>query len=306
MENRPDMDTPYARSLSAIGSPVPAVRCKRLQYALALIVAMAPQAVIAAPGTVELIPHRAVYDMVLQPAAGVSRANTGKGRMVYEIRGAACAGYSVSMRWVTQSNTPTGEGILDDLQYTSWEAGNGDNFTFSSTRFVNRHLAEEMESSATKDKDGGVGEIRVSKPEKIAVPLPAGTIFPTEHIRLVIADALAGITVRNDRVYDVSDDGKSIYDTFTLITPLAEPERAKGVAKVPALETTQAWSANVSYFLKGEEGSGEGLPEFEQNFSLFANGVSTAMRLGTPNVIIDAKLTEIEFLPKAGCANTVE
>ncbi len=301
MENRPDMDTAFAQPISAIRNLAPTARCKRLQFAIALMTALAPQAVIAAPGTVELVPHRAVYDMVLQPASGVPQANGGTGRMVYEIRGARCSGYNVSMRWVTRSSTPSGESILDDLQYMSWEAGDGDNFTFSSTRFVNRHLAEEMESSATKGKDGAAGEISVSKPEKITVPLPAGTIFPTEHIRLVIADALAGKTVRNDTVYDVSDDGKSIYDTFTLITPLAEAERASGVAKVPSLETTQAWSANVSYFLKGKEGGGEGLPEFEQNFSLFANGVATTMRLATPHVIIDAKLTEIEFFPKAEC-----
>jgi len=306
MENRPNMDTSYARPLCGIRHLASMTPCKRLQIAFALVVALAPQAVIAAPGGVALVPHRAVYDMVLQPTAGVPHANIGKGRMVYEIRGAACAGYTVSMRWVTQSSTPSGEDILDDLQYMSWEAGDGDNFTFSSTRFVNRHLAEEMESSATKGKDGGAGEIRVSKPKKYTVPLPAGTIFPTEHIRLVIADALAGKSLRNDRLYDVSDDGKSIYDTFTLITPLGESDRANGVAKVPSLEASQGWSANVSYFLKDKKGGGEVLPQFEQNFSLFANGVSTAMRLGTPTVIIDAKLTEIEFFPPAACDKKAE
>ncbi|VAW16637.1 hypothetical protein MNBD_ALPHA09-1140 [hydrothermal vent metagenome] len=279
--------------------------CKRLHYcvaiSLALVLPPVAQIAAAAPGTVTLAPHRAVYDMVLNPVSGSGQSAAGKGRMVYEIRGAACKGYSISMRWVTERGGTGDGGGLEDLQYVSWEAGNGDNFTFSSTRYVDRRIVEEMEASATKGKDGGPGKIELNTPKKAVAVLPAGTIFPTEHVRMVIADALAGKTVRNDRVYDVSDDGTSIYNTFALITPLPVATRAEGLAKVPSLSEVQGWSANISYFLKGEESSGEEVPDFEQTFALFANGVSTHMRLGTPNVIIEATLNQIEFLPKVAC-----
>ena len=279
--------------------------CKRLHFSMAFCLALtlfpAAQQAAAAPGTVTLAPHRAVYDMVLNPSAGARDGSIGKGKMVYEIRGAACKGYSISMRWVTERGNAHGNGGVEDLRYVSWEAGNGDNFTFSSTRYLDRRLVEEMESSATKGKNGGDGEIRLNMPKKVSAPLPAGTLFPTEHVRHVIADALAGKTVRNDRVYDVSDDGTSIYNTFALTTPLPEAARKEGLAKAPSLAALKAWSANISYFLTEEGSSGEEVPVFEQTFALFANGVSTHMRLGTPNVVIDATLSQIEFLPKVKC-----
>lgn len=255
---------------------------------------------IAAPSAVVLAPHRAVYDMVLSPRQGAGEAQIRTGRMVYEVRGGSCKGYNVSMRWVTQTRGTNGATGVDDLRYVSWEASDGENFTYSSTRYTNNSLVEETEASATKQQDRD-GEIILSKPKKMKVVLPKGTLFPTEHVKMLIIDALDGKFLRTDQVYDVSDDGTSIYNTFALTAPLSNKKRDLGVSFDPRLKELDAWSTNISYFLKEEGEEGEGTPVYEQTFALFANGISTHMRLSTPGIVINAALNELKILPEDNC-----
>ena len=53
-----------------------------------------------------LTPHRAVYDITLvdaRPGAGITELS---GRMVYELTGSSCAGYTQKMRFVTRTTAP--------------------------------------------------------------------------------------------------------------------------------------------------------------------------------------------------------
>jgi hypothetical protein len=274
--------------------------CKRFQpSAMAGLMLLAAVTTAAAGAPVMLAPHRAVYEMTLSVVSDGSTTANGKGRMVYEFRGAECLGYSISMRWVAEWGDDSGEAAVEDLRYASFEDGAGVSFTFTSTRYRDQELIEEMQASAETGRDGGDGEILLKKPEPATAALPAGTIFPTAHMKKVIARALAGQTTATDRVYDVSEDGKAVYNTFTLVAPLGEKERRRGVGAAPELKALPAWNTTVGYFLGGT--GGESLPEYEQTFSLFANGVATRMRLSTASILIDAELGQIEFLKPSKC-----
>lgn len=82
-----------------------------------------------------LVPHRAVYDLELKDASDRSGIAGMYGRMVYEFNGSACAGYTVSFRFVTQVDT--GEEVrLTDQQTTTYEDLKNGNFRFLTRSFT--------------------------------------------------------------------------------------------------------------------------------------------------------------------------
>lgn len=68
----------------------------------------------ASAESLPLAAHRAVYEITLDKAkagAGVSELT---GRMVYELTGSSCEGYTQTMRFVTRMTSPEGEASLND------------------------------------------------------------------------------------------------------------------------------------------------------------------------------------------------
>ena len=82
-----------------------------------------------------LAPHRAVYEMTLATARGGTGVTAVTGRMVYELTGSACEGYTQNMRFVTQMANQGGTTMITDLRSSSWEEGSGKRFRFNSSQF---------------------------------------------------------------------------------------------------------------------------------------------------------------------------
>ena len=59
--------------------------------------------VLGTPGSVKLAPHRAIYEMKLGDARSGSGVTDLSGRMVFEISGSACEGYTQNMRFVMET-----------------------------------------------------------------------------------------------------------------------------------------------------------------------------------------------------------
>ena len=89
----------------------------------ATFIAAAPQ---PAPDALQApVPHRAVYSIGLaegSPASGVTAAS---GRMVFEISGSACEGYTMTQRLVVRlGGGESGDRTLD-FRVSTFEAGDG-------------------------------------------------------------------------------------------------------------------------------------------------------------------------------------
>ena len=70
--------------------------------ALALAAECSAASVPAAAQTILLAPHRAVYEMTLVTTRGGTGVTAVSGRIVYELTGSVCEGYTQNMRFVTQ------------------------------------------------------------------------------------------------------------------------------------------------------------------------------------------------------------
>lgn len=258
---------------------------------------------VAAPG-IKLDPHRAVYDLSLETRKAGAAVSAVTGRMVHEFSGAACDGYSITMRWVARMTDTEGEVSIDDVRFASWEEGNGSTYTYTSTRFLNDQMVEEVRAKAEREATGG--RVELTKPEDTAFPLPPGTVFPTHHLISVLRAAMAGRPFEEKTVYDVSEDGRQIYTTMAVLgtrhTVTTIEDLATGLAAIPAAEKLKdmpVWRVTVSYFEGNAQG--EETPAFEQTFDLLANGVAASLLLDYGEVVIRGTLKDLEFLSEPAC-----
>src|SRR5215207_7037092 len=82
---------------------------------------------------VELIPHRAVYDLSLLRSGGSRGLDSAKGRIAMDFGGNACDGYTLTYRQVTVlDSNETGSRTMDTRTAT-FEAGDGLSMRFKST-----------------------------------------------------------------------------------------------------------------------------------------------------------------------------
>src|SRR5262245_3759873 len=87
--------------------------------------------------------HRAVYDLKLERTAEGSNVSGVDGRMVLELTGSACEGWSTSFRRVIEMRPTEGETSLFDNQVAAWESGDGLSMQLNDKQFVNNRLDTE-------------------------------------------------------------------------------------------------------------------------------------------------------------------
>lgn len=272
-----------------------------------LVVALGTAAMLAAApafpalgaATTPLASHRAVYDLSLASKDTSSSVSSVRGRMVHEFMGSSCEGYAVNMRWVAVMGGD-GDDNVDDVRFASWEDGEGASYSYTSTRYLNDKLVEEVKAHAERGDGQRTGRVELAKPTEESIDLPPSTVFPTAHLLNVIEAAKAGQTFAEETVYDVSEDGQQIYKTLAVLGARRDGDKGlKGVNGAEPLKSMPAWRVTISYF-KGSDG-GEETPAFEQTFDLFANGVASDLLLDYGEIVIKGTLTDLKFLSVADC-----
>ncbi len=128
----------------------------------------------ASAATVGLVPHRAVYDIVLKEASDRSGIESVRGRMVYEFNGSSCKGFNTQFRFVTRIDV--GEGVrVTDQRSTTFEDVPAGKFRFENKSFTDDQLDKDV-SGAAAETDGKV-KIELTGPDKRAIEL-ADSRFP--------------------------------------------------------------------------------------------------------------------------------
>lgn len=275
---------------------------KRISAAFTLLAAAGVLPLAAAAQAVTLAPHRAVYDVTLDrssPASGVAEMT---GRMVYELTGSACEGYTQNMRFVTRSSGSEGASRINDLRTSSWEETGGKRLRFSTTQYQDDVLAETSQGDAGRDGKGI--KVELSKPAEKALKLPGDVYFPIQHSIALIEAARARKLQFAADLYDGSEKGEKVYTTNSVIGRPFAP----GAAKVPAsvknaekLDALPSWPIAISYFEPGAEKK-DAVPAYELGFRFFDNGVSTGLRIDYGEFAIRGEIKELVFLEASKCA----
>jgi len=297
--------------MQAIGTPArlelaadKVTRMRAARPAPALKISLLFAAILAASMTAPaaaamLSAHRAVYDLKLARAAAHVGVFDMSGRLVYEFLGDACDGYIVNMRWANRVVDLEGKTEVTDLRSSTWEAGNGEAFRFTTTEYVDSKLRETIRGQARRADDGTVA-VELDPPAAKTLEFDGEVAFPTQHMDAVIAAALAGERILQMRVYDGSEAGDKIYETTAVIGSAGQSREPGGVAQgMEELAGLSIWPVSIAFF--DDASRGEAVPAYQFSFDLYENGVSDVLTLDYGGFALTGQMREIEFLPEPEC-----
>lgn len=262
-----------------------------------------PAAVIAqsaASDRVVLAPHRAVYDLKLDTARPSRSVDGARGRIAFDFTGDACEGYALSFRQVTViESAETGSRNID-VRSTNFEDGDGKLFRFKTQAATGGRIEDRVDGVA--EKVGRNFRVQIRQPKVDRFEFGADVIFPSEHLKRVIKAARQGNSTFNVQVYDGSDEGKQVYDTFAVIGRRIEPgalDNLEQAVRVPELSMLARWPVSISYF---KAGSGEVSPSYAISFDLFENGVTRALVLDYRDFRMTGELVKLDMMKPSACA----
>ncbi len=259
----------------------------------------------AQPGqqAVEFAPHRAVYDITLARASSGANISDMTGRMVYELVGSRCDGYTQNMRFATRMITNRGTPRLNDLITSSWEDGKGDRLRFNSTQFQDRRLVQATQGDADRKAKADEVNVNLTKPSSRKLALKQGTYFPMQHATELIRSARAGRKHFMAKLYDGSDKGNKVYDTNAVIGRVLKPgdRQITGNEKqVEPLRSLLSWPVSIGYFEPSSDKI-DAVPVYELSFRYFDNGVTTKLTIDYGDFAIIGTLRELTFLEESAC-----
>ena len=250
----------------------------------------------------ELASHRAVYELKLAQTRGNSPAMSARGRILYDFSGSACEGYALQFRQVSELDNGEGKVTLSDLRSTSWEDSAARSYIFKSQNYVNETMIDSVDGKAERQNDKVV--VALTKPVDKKFDLEAAIVFPTEHVRRIIAAAREDKSIIELPVYDGSEKGEKVYNTLTVIgrRVIAPGERVPtdAAAGKEVLAGLKRWPVTVSYFDKASK-SGEQAPVYAIKFELYENGISRALVLDYNDFAINGDLTSLELRDTKPC-----
>jgi hypothetical protein len=244
--------------------------------------------------------HRAVYDLKLERSSQGSNVSGADGRMVMELTGSACEGWSTSFRRVMEMRPTEGETQLFDNQVASWESGDGQSLQLNDKEFVNNRLQSETKLKADMDADrskGGKGVIDEPKAEQF--DLPSGVLFPMAHQKHIMEAAERGEKRDVSILYDGAS-GAKVSKVISFIGKRREPGADKTADK--ALQAVPSWPLSVAFYEYDpkQKTSGE-LPSYQMNFAIYENGVAGTLMIDYGGYVLSGRLTSLQFLDQSDC-----
>lgn len=241
-------------------------------------------------------PHRAVYELSL----GKSRANgsisRAKGKLEFEWAD-VCTGWTVSQRTLVQLISNEGQVIDFGWTLNALEAKDGTYYRFFIRRLNTGVVADNQRGEARLKASGEGGTATYTEPEAKKVKLPKGTMFPTAHSLLLMDAAEKGEFPLWRQVFDGSGEDGGLYGISTAFTGVLPPVE-KGQLVSPMLEGQKSWRLQLAYFGADESVA---IPEHEQIFRIYANGVVDEMLLDYGDFTLRADLQTLEALPAPEC-----
>jgi hypothetical protein len=257
-----------------------------------------PQAKTVLTKEMPLVSHRAVYELALVKSVGSKSPTAAHGRIAFDFTGSACDGYVQNFRQLTELQPAEGPTRVSDMHSATYEDADGRNFDFKIQTSIDSGAAESVDGKAWKSAAGHLS-VNLDKPKHSKFELDSSVVFPTEHLKRILAAAEAGENLLEVKVYDGSETGEKVYETTTYIGhPIADPAVEKA-AHIPQLDNIRRWPVSISYF---EGGKKDDAPSYILSFDLYENGISRALRLDYGDFVLAGEMSSLELLSEPACA----
>ena len=274
------------------------LRRLRLSLAAFLVLgAAAAHAQVAPPLRNVIVPHRAVYEISLARTDEGSGVSTAAGRMVFEITGSSCRGYSMRQRMVVNIGDEEGNVGQLDFRITTFESGSGDLYSFDSKTTLNQEVVEAVEGEARRVGSGV--EVKLKQPAEKTVQLEADTLFPSQHLQVILEAALADRRFVAADIYEGAGTGEG-RDSASAAIGRSLQSGPQG----PLRGGVRHWPISIGYFDSADENNskadfGEETPTYQMQFTLYENGVTNNLVMDYGNYALSGALEKIEPLEAA-------
>lgn len=259
--------------------------------AVAVCAVMASGQALAGPA--DLAPHRAIYAMGLsstKPGSGIAAAS---GTMSYQFDD-SCDGWVVENRIaVTYAYTEGGQ-ALSATDFITWESKDGLHYRFRMRNTRDGQVTEDVEGHADLKGKGQGGVARFTRPEPLTVPLPKGTLFPTEHTLRLLDAAQSG----GRSFWRVVFDGSGLDGPYEVSALIGHQSQSLPSKAVSPLLGAPYWPMTLAFF---PVSSPDEVPNFEMSLAYHPNGVAQEITQTFKNFSLKGRLESVEALPKRGC-----
>ncbi len=261
-----------------------------------LSTAAAPAVTQAAPAWVGgLTPHRVLYRVSLASTSAASGITGADGATVYRFAD-GCDGWTVEKQTYLRLRYEGGREVESTWTFVSWESKDGLRYRFRTRHVRDGETVEVLHGTAALEGRGGAGVVRFFKPADTTIDLPAGTLFPTEHLRALITAAGGGKSPFARVVFE----GTSLEEPeeiSAVMGKLAARER-KALADAAGLADVPAWRMRLAFFPLTSRAA---VPAFEIDVHYRADGIAGDMRQDFGDFVLDMTPGEIEILPPPEC-----
>lgn len=247
----------------------------------------------AAAGTLQ--PHRAIYRLSLAKTATRGDVAAADGSMFYRFA-QGCDGWTVENRTVLQLTFQSGGEAETIWTFASWESADGLQFRFYTRYEQDGEMVERLAGRAVLEGVGGAGTVTFTEPADRVIALPLGTVFPAEHIRVLIQAAQRGQRTLETVVFD----GASLdnpYLIHAVVKPLAKTQYEPLAAKT-GLSPIPAWFTHMAFFPYSQRAPE---PEFEIAAQYRADGIADRIIQYFSEFTLSVQLGEFEALAKPEC-----
>lgn len=247
-----------------------------------------------------IVPHRAIYNLSLASAKNGSNVKGVSGKMRFDWND-TCDGWTVQQHMQLHFNLgENGDSTVTSSEIT-WESKSGDQYNFNIRRLTDGKETEVYRGKASLSPDGG--SVTYTLPEGKTEKLPAGSLFPSAHTRLLLQKAAAGEKFFVRHVFDGSDEEGS-NDVSAFISQQSrdgDGDLTEALKGNPLLRSTE-WPIRLAYFKQTGETGETGESDFEMNLHLLANGVAKSIRIDYNDFSVKGTLAALEPLPKHECS----
>ena len=233
---------------------------------------------------VALLAHRATYELRLEGHSRSSGIESAHGLLAVEVVD-GCDAWNVRQGIMLTMARDESQ-VTTTSQFDSQEAKDGSWYRFDDSTRLDPGGTERSSGEATASPQGP-GRIHVELPVPDEAPLPAGTLFPMAHLRVILERAMAGKRLMGDILYD-GTDGTVLYDVTTLV----------GIEGMDEGSGLRFWPVRLAYFIRGDASE---TPDIELSVRLREDGVVLAVSYDYGSFVLGGVLQSLEPLPPPDC-----
>lgn len=247
-------------------------------------------------GDVDLVPHKALYDINLVATRSGSQVLNISGQMFYEWK-PTCDAWITDHRFNLYYEYSDSPGMRITSDFSTFESFDGETFNFSSRRKRDGDLYQELRGIGTVNNEEQ--EASFNMPEGLKYDLKPKTLFPMAHTIETIKHVREGSKFFAAHVFDGSDEeGPIEINTFIgkPVNAMAEIQPSANLDM--SLINTSARKIRMAVF---PETNPESVADYEMSMIFHENGIISDMLIEYDDFSVKQDLVALEKLNIDAC-----